>query len=438
MAIRLSRRTVLRGLLGGAGVTVGLPLLEAMLNGNGTALADGGALPRRFVLWFWANGVIPTGWVPEGTGAGDAWALPDQLAALAPLKHRLTLLTGLDVRFPNRIPHFSGTAGLLTGRNPVGEEGNWTVAGPTIDQVLAQEVGGATRFRSLEIGARPGSGVSWNGPNSTNPPEGSPFAFFERVFGAGFTAPGEEPIVDPTIGLRRSVLDAVMEQTEALSARVGTADRARLDQHLSGVRDLELRLARMEEDPPNLAACARPGEPAPDGAYASMLESGRVNADLAAMALACDQTRVLSFVHSPPVDDYVYPGISDGHHQLTHNEAEPQVEVEAVVRTIFGEYANFLSALEAIPEADGTLLDNAVVLATSCVAYGRTHAIVDYPVVLAGSACGYFRQDMHHRAPSGANASTAMVSLVRSMGLSTATGGAEEGFADVGIPEIER
>lgn len=437
-SLRLSRRTVLRGLLGGAAVGVGLPLLEAMLNANGTALADGASLPRRFILWYWGNGMLPETWTPAGAGLGDAWELTPQLAALAPVKHRLSLITGTEVRYPNRIPHFSGSSGLLTGRAPVGEEGDWTVAGPSLDQVLAQEMGGATRFRSLELGARPGSGFSWNGPNSMNPPEGSPHAFFERIFGAGFTAPGEEPIIDPTIALRRSVLDVVMEQTATLRTRVGTADKARLDQHLSGVRDLELRLARMEEDPPNLAACERPDEPLADELYANVLESGRISAALAAMALSCDQTRVLSFVHTPPVDNYVYPGISDGHHQLTHNEVEPQEEVHGIVEQIMGELAHFLGGLEAVVEGEGTLLDNAVVLATSEVSYARTHSLLDFPILLAGTACGHFKQDQHYRSTTGENASRVIVSVLRSMGMSTATWGTDDAFSDSPLSEIER
>ena len=434
----LSRRTILRGLLGGAAVGVGLPLLEAMLNANGTALAGGALLPQRFILWFWANGMLPETWTPATSGQGDAWALTPQLAPLAPVKHRICLVTGTEIRFPNRIPHFSSTAGLLTGRDPNGEEGSWTVSGPSIDQVLAQELGGATRFRSLEAGTRPGAGVSWNGPNSQNPPEGSPHAFFERIFGAGFTAPGEDPIIDPTIALRRSVLDAVMEQTASLQSRVGTADRARLDQHLSGVRDLELRLARMEEDPPNLAACVRPDEPMTDELFGNVLESGRVNSALAAMALACDQTRVLTYVHSAPVDDFVYPGIDDGHHQLTHNEVEPQERVHQIVEQVMGEFAGFLGGLEAIAEGDGTLLDNAVVLATSCVSYGRTHSLRDYPIILAGSAGGYFKEDTHYHSTTGENASAVMVSVLRAMGMATATWGEADAFSDAPLAEIER
>jgi hypothetical protein len=413
---RLDRRTVLKGLLGGAAVTVGLPVLEMMLDGTGRAFADGGALPRRFVLWFWGNGMIPDRWTPSASGVGDAWELSEQLLPLAPVKHRIAVVTGTEVRLPNRIPHWTGTGGILSGRDPMGEEGDWTFTGPTIDQILAQEIGGATRFRSLEVGARPGGGVSFNGPNSRNPFEGSPRAFFERIFGVGFTAPGEDPVIDPRVGLRRSVLDAVMDQTASLESRVGTADRVRLDQHLSGIRDLELRLARMEDDPPNLAACVRPDEPGPDASFADVLESGRVMGQLSALALACDQTRVLSFCHAGPVDNFVYPGIADGHHRLTHDEPEPQENVHAITVQIMAELAAFISTLEAIPEGEGSMLDNLLMLATSGVSLARTHAVDEYPLILAGSACGALKEDIHYRSTTRENASKVMMTVLRAMG----------------------
>ena len=118
------------------------------------------------------------------------------------------------------------------------------------------------RFRSIEVCAQPdATGLSYVSEDNRNPPEPSPSALFARIFGAGFSAPGDGPQLDPRIVLRRSVLDAVMEDSRSVQGRVSASDRVRLDQHLSAIRDLELRLARMQENPPNLAACAKPGEP---------------------------------------------------------------------------------------------------------------------------------------------------------------------------------
>ena len=166
--------------------------------------------------------------------------------------------------------------------------------------------------------------ASFNGPNNKNPPELSPIAFYERIFGSTFREPGEEGVVDPTLALRRSVLDAVMADVEKINARVGAADRIRLDQHLTGIRELELRLARLAEDPPSLEACLRPAEPAAEYPEVEgrhpVSEIHRAMTDLLVMAVACDQTRVFSHWFSDPLTNKLYPGATMGHHSLTHDE----------------------------------------------------------------------------------------------------------------------
>ncbi|HCP47228.1 MAG TPA: hypothetical protein DIU15_14390 [Deltaproteobacteria bacterium] len=432
-----SRRTVLRGLLGGAAVTVGLPPLEAFLNASGTAYADGCSLPARFGLFFWGNGVLPDRWIPQSTGQGDEWSLSDQLAPLADVKHLISVVSGTEVRVVNEIPHYSGAAGFLSGIAPLGEEGDNTFAGPSIDQIIAAEIGGETRFRSLEVGAHPGAGLSFNGPHSSNPPETSPHALFERLFGAGFTAPGEEPVIDPRLGLRRSVLDAVMERIDSLKGRVGASDQIRLEQHFDGIRDLELRLARMEEDPPDLAACLRPEEPILDEAIASLSQRNRLLCDLIAMSLACDQARVFSNVFTRPVDNFVFPGMEDGHHRLTHDEVDPQPQVHEVMVQIMAEVAYFIESLNRIQEGDGTLLDHCAVLATTDVSYGRTHSLDDFPIIVSGGACGALRQGLHYRSTTRENASQVMLTLIRAMGILAPEFGSGDAHTTEGLGAIE-
>ncbi len=433
----LSRRTVLRGLLGGTAITVGLPPLEAMFDGNGTAYADGGALPARFGTWFWGNGMLPSRWTPGGEGEGDAWELSEQLAPLASVKHLVTVVTGMEVRVLNAIPHTSGAAGFLTGVAPIGEEGDHTFGGPTIDQVIAAEIGGDTRFRSLQTGARPGGGISFNGPHSVNPAESSPIALFERLFGEGFRAPGENVEPDPRLALRRSVLDVVLDRATELRTRVGASDKARIDQHLEGIRDLELRLARMEEDPPNLEACVRPEEPVGEDGIETLSLRNRLLTDLLVMALACDQTRVFTHQLTHRVDNWVYPGTDAGHHQLTHDEPDPQDQVNDVVRQVMDEYRYTIEAMQAVPEGDGTLLDNTVMVATSGVSLGRTHALDEFPCVIAGSACGRIKQNVHYRSPTRENASSVMLSLIRSMGIIRGEWGSEDSRVTDGLSAIE-
>ncbi|MEO1266825.1 MAG: DUF1552 domain-containing protein [Myxococcota bacterium] len=439
----LSRRTFLRGVLGGTAISLGLPPLEAFFNANGTAYAVDGAFPKRFGLFFWGNGMLPDRWVPAATGPD--WEATEQLAPLANLRSEITLLTGMEVKTGNPVPHGSGPPGLLTGDGPVDRNGSFgesTFPGPTIDQIMAGEIGGDTRFRSLEIGVEQGTtGLSHNGPDSINPAETNPTALFERLFGADFRAPGEEPIIDPKLSLRRSVLDAVMEDSNRLNQRLGASDRIRLEQHFSAVRDLELRIARLEEDPPNLAACIRPDAPPtelPDiNGRPPMRERSRLMTDLVTMAMACDMTRVLSFWFTRPVSNVLFPTANAGHHQLTHDEPGDQPQVNQIVISIMEDLAYFLESLRSIPEGDATLLDNSIILATSDVSYARTHQINEYPLLLAGSGCGTLRKGFHYRSTTQENTSLLSFSLLRAMDVRVSEFGTGPGHVTQGLSAIE-
>ncbi len=439
----LSRRTVLRGLLGGAAVTVGLPLLDIFVDDRGTALADGTAFPRRFGIFFWGNGVLPDRWVPSAAGTGAEWQLSEQLQSLAPVKSKLAVVSGMRVPLDNDIPHGSGPGGILTGAPLILRGGeSYTFSRESIDQYLADQIGGETRFRSIEAGVQPGvTGMSFTGPDRRNPPEISPAGLFSRVFGEGFVLPGDDPIIDPRLALRRSVLDAVMDDSRRLSSRVGARDKERLDEHFDGIRDLELRLARLEDDPPNLESCALPAEPDkqyPDIDGRPQLSArSRVIADTLAMALACDQTRVASIWFSEPIGNVLYPGATAGHHRLTHDEPGDQPQVNAIVKQIVSEYSYFLQALNEVPEGDGTLLDNCCVMATTDCAFGRQHTLEDYPIVLGGGLCGFLKGDVHYRSPSAENTSKVLLSILRGMGLSLADYGVDVGRVSDSLTAIE-
>ncbi|TNE88151.1 MAG: DUF1552 domain-containing protein [Deltaproteobacteria bacterium] len=437
-----TRRSVLRGLLAGSVVTVGLPPLECMMNASGTAYAGTvSGFPTRFGLFYWGNGNVPDFWNPTGEGFGSDWTLSEQLIALQPIKHKISVLTGLAVKVPNELPHYSGLAGILSGApgQTTGDES--TMALPTIDQVIAAEVGQNTFFPSLETSVDGGVGYSHNGPHNVNAAEESPHALFNRLFGTGFTLPGDTPIVDPKVGLRRSVLDAILDDANSLSARVGAADRARLEQHMDGIRSLEMRLARMEEDPPNLASCNYPTEPEQDypeiDGRPQLEAKSRAMCDILVMAYACDQTRVASHWISRAVGNTLFPGAPAGHHNLTHDEPGDQPEVRAIVSQVIAEYSYFLQALDAVPEGDGTLLDHCAILATSDVSLGKTHSLENFPLIVGGSANGFFQQDMHYHSSSQENASRLMMSLTRAMGLSLASFGAQDGRVTDGLSAIE-
>lgn len=437
----LTRRALLGGVARGALVTLALPPLEAMFDAGGTAYAADGGLPTRFGLWMWGNGMHPDRFVPTTTGVGDQWTLPLESAPLAPIKHKLAMVSGLACKIPNVVPHGSGLVAMLTGADYVEVSGHKAFAKPTIDQVIANEIGASSVYKSVQTAASDVPGSSFTGPDSRNPAEADPYQFFSRMFGDTFVEPGKDGLADPRLGLQRSVLDAVMGDLAALQARVSATDRARLDRHLTGVREIEQRLAILQLNPPNLEACRRAD--APVGSYADVAGRAQVSArnrimsDMLALTLACDQTRVFAHFFTGPVSDVLFPGAPAGHHDLTHNEGGTQPAVEAITVQCMEELAYTLQALDAIDEGDGTLLDHMVVLATSEVSFAQTHSILDMPAVLAGSANGFFKQDVHHRSISGEPVTALLVSLQRAMGMPVGAFGEGEMAVSDGISGVE-
>jgi len=426
-------------MLGGAAVAIGLPALEIFLNDSGTAYAGGDSFPKRFGIFFWGNGVLPERWVPAGTGPD--WELTEQLAPLAAMKEHITVVSGMKVHTGNSVPHGSGPVGMLSGA-PFPQNDETTFALPSIDQVIASAIGNETRFRSLELGVQPGGlSLSHNGPHSVNPPETSPAALFNRVFVDGFTLPGTNAVPDPRLDLRKSVLDAVTGDAKRMQDQLGSVDKARLSQHLEGVRDLEKQIQKMQENPPSLAACAVPG--VPEAAYPDvdgrppLSDISRVMSDTLVMALACDQTRVFSDWFSTPVNNMLYPGTTSGHHQLTHDEPDPQAQVHGIVLYTITELAYLMSALHAVKEGETTLLEHTALLATSDTSYARAHSIEDYPILIAGSANGALKKGIHYRSPASENTSKVLLTLARAMGLSMDSYGKGAGLVTSSLTAIE-
>ncbi len=410
---RFDRRTVLKGLLGGAVVSIAMPPLEAMMNSNGTAYAGTTSFPKRFGVWFWGNGVLPDAWTPVGEGA--AWTPSPIMMPLASVREQLLVVTGTRVLTLNTAPHEAGPAGLLSGD----QRRAGTVTRPTADQLVADVVGSETRFRSLETGVqRSDDGLSFSGPNLLNPPESDPRTLFNRLFTDGFREPGSMAMADPRLALRRSVLDAITAQATRLQSRVGATDRQRIEQHLEGIRVIERQIQRQQENPPNLAACRGPMPPpetVPDiNGRPDMRTRSHLISDLLVMALACDQTRVFFHMYSQPINNTLFGNAPAGHHQLTHDEPGDQPQVQAILTFIMEDLAYFLTAMRNVREGDATLLDHTIVLCMSDVSYGRTHSLDDYPIILAGGRTLGFRQN-YHLSARDVNSSKITLSLLQAM-----------------------
>jgi len=459
---RISRRTVLRGVAGGVGISVALPPLEAMFNGNGTAYAGGAAIPQRLGIFFWGNGVKPDRWVPINTGAG--WTSSPSLMPLemAGVKDYVNVVSGTLITSGDERGHHSGTVGILSGAPLVAQPANGapyrsTFSKPTIDQVAAGIIGKSSQYKSLEVGistrvnGNEGTTLhylSHNGPDSPNPPEYDPSKLFDRVFGTGFTPPGASttPVVDATLAYRKSVLDAVLGDLGRLRARVGATDKTRLDQHADGIRSIENRLTASSMPMSADAACKLPTRPVAT-AFADMAGKEQIQpkmqamSDLLAIALACNQTRVFSMMFSGSTASTVYwqVNLTEAHHQLTHDEPGNQPGVQASTVFTMQMFAILLNSLKAIPEGAGNLLDNCAILASTDTSDGRYHNIRDYPILVGGKGGGYFRYPgIHYRSPTGSEStSTVLLSVLRAAGTNLTQVGAGGGLVTASCAGIE-
>jgi hypothetical protein len=331
-----------------------------------------------------------------------------------------------------------------------------TFSAPSIDQVAANVIGKTTKFKSLEVGISKrvvgGEGttlhyLSHNGPDSANPPEYDAAKVFSRIFGADFVAPtggtAPMPVVDVSRVLRKSVLDAVASEVTGLKAKVGAADKARLDQHFENIRSIENRIGTASM--PGSAAqamCIKPTNPGsfPDMSGKEMIEEKMKGmSDLIAMALACDQTRAFSIMFSGSVCGTVYwqVGATGGHHDLTHNEAGDQPLVHASTVFTMKMFALLLTTLKNIPEGAGNLLDSCAILASSDTADGKAHSITDYPIVIAGRAGGALKYPGVHYRSMKENTSLVLMSLLRGVGLPLTEFGMGGGKVTTGCSAIE-
>jgi hypothetical protein len=430
------RRFILRGLLGGAGIGVGLPLLDAFLDNNGEAVAatlGGGRLPVRFGTWFWGCGMIPDRWVPKSTGVD--YDLPPQLAPIKAVQPNVSILSGFDVVLDGKgnLPHISGNTAVRTGA----PADIWqAIQAPTFDVLISDAIGAGSYFRSLDLSADgdPRTSYSLRNGSSLNAAIPTAAELYAKIFGGDFHDPNKADFKpDPRFLVRKSVLSGVGEQRRALAARVGVGDRARLDEYFTSLRELEGKLALQLQKPPPAEACVIPQAPGRSGGDLTDVDARRTHhrimAQLLAMALACNQTRAFNMVFSTAASDLRQAGDTTGYHQSTHEELIDrkvgyQPTVDHFATRSMEAWADFVSALAAVKEGDGTLLDNTLVVAHSDVSYAKNHDVSGIPVMLAGRAGGKVRTGRHIRA-SGEPISRVGLTMLQAMGVPEESWGAD-------------
>lgn len=398
---KFSRRTFLRGTLQGAAVGVALPFLNCFLNDSGKAFAGTGQrIPTRFGTWIWGCGFIPELWVPAETGRD--YVMPAHMAPLEPYRDRLAIFSGFDVKLdgvPNK-PHVTGCLGLRTGI-PVPDR---KVKAPTLDVLISDAIAD-TRFRSIEVST---CGIqrsySYRDAGSPNPSETSPLALYQRLFGEGFQDPNAAEFKpDPRYMVHKSVLSGIQEDRQRLMRTVGAEDRHRLDEYFTSIRELEQKLALQLQPPAPVKNFVMPDPPPETPINSEMenvLENHRLMAGLLAKALQCNQTKVFNVLLSDTASNLRRPGTTTTHHTLTHEEpTDPKLghqrEVAWFAQRSMLAWREFLDELAVIPEGDGTLLDNCLVLAHSDCSIAKSHAVEGIPVMVAGNAGGRIRTGFH-------------------------------------------
>jgi hypothetical protein len=417
----------------GATVSIPLPLLQIMLNESGTAYAQTTTpVSPLFVTWFFGNGSLPGKWKPAKTGSGTAWDLSPQLQPLASFKSYLTVISGLENKIVvSGVEHPTGSAGASTG---AGLNGN-AVKAASIDQIVADTISTGAPYRSLEVGVTPATPngnqdslhtVSHKGPNARLNPEFDPKALFTRLFMGGTTTTPQPDQATKLANCRKSVLDAVLADGASLQSRLGSADKARVEQHLEAIRSIEKRLPTATTTPPTQPAmCTSPTAPtvSKDAKSEAPPPVNTAMAELSALALACQKTRVLSFMFSLPAAHVYYRHLAanmddDFHDTICHGDAgdqSNQPRVDTGVMYAMKCLNEFLTKLKNTPYGAASLLDAALVYVTSDTAWGKTHTKAEWPVLFAGKANGKLAGDQHVNFPSD-NLSKALLTAARLMG----------------------
>jgi len=431
--LKISRRHALRGMLGGVGVALWMPVLDAMCNSTGTAFAAGDPLPTTFGIFYWGNGVHRNLWTPAATGDGDAWQLKQNLMDFAPLKDYMTLVTGLQMMDGVFKGHGWGVVYVLAGGDGTActtiadiskskygglpETAQGTQWQPTIDQLIATDIHASEPYKSLETGVLKYTGLNMGtaglnlahtGPNQPLAPERDPAKLFNRLFST--TAPpstGTGMPIDVSNKLRRSVLDAVLADAKRLQATVGAADSKRIDAHMDAIRSLETRIpttASMTNTTTG-STCLAPKAPTAQAANVDLSKTAATSKalnQLIAAALSCNMTRVYSHLWSGPRDDNHYPdpaiNIDSEHHSLTHSNSADNDKAASIEKFIMAQYADLATTLKATTIGSSTLLDQTLIYGISEQGDNpHDHLMKDYHIVLMGKLGGKVKGNRHIR-----------------------------------------
>src|SRR3989475_4640322 len=398
--VHVSRRTVLRGL----GATLALPLLDSMVPAL-TALDETAAAPvRRFGVFYVPNGMSMPYWFPKAEGL--LAELPPTLRSLTERKDRVLLMGGLADESANLVKgggdHARSAGTFLTGVPFKITSGADVLASVSMDQIAARHMEKGTQLASIELGIESNAmlgacdggascaytnTIAWRTPTTPLPIENDPRAVFERLFGTSGSTDAAARL--SRMRRDRSILDRVGDALTGLERVIGPADRVKLDEYLSAVRDAERRIQMAETQNTR----ELPAVDQPLGMPANYADHARLMMDLLALAYQTDLTRISTFMLAREVSGRAYPeiGVSDSHHPLSHHQDKPPnlERLHKVNQYHFQQFAYLVEKMAAIPAGDGTLLDSTLFLYGTAISDSNTHFHDDLTIALvAGKASG--------------------------------------------------
>jgi hypothetical protein len=416
----LSRRTFLRG----AGVTVGLPLLDAMIPAW-TALAQTAASPKpRMGFMYLPHGAIMDQWTPAAEG--KSFELTPILKPFAPFQKQLTIVSGLENKGAIAPPvHALSPGTWLSCMTP--PEGQEPHGGVTVDQLAAAHLGQDTPLPSLEVategrggngnacdrnyGCSYGNTISFRTPTTPLPMEADPRKLFERLFGQGDT-PQERKAIAKQYS---SILDLVTSEAADLRKNLDAQDRARLGDYLESVREIERRIQKMEER--DLTSLDLPDVPV----GSTFDQRLTLMFDMIALAYQANLTRVFSFMMAGEGSNQTYNhvGVSDAFHPLSHHQNDKLRKEKLVkIQTYHSQaFAKFLARLAAMPDGDGSMLDHSILLYGSNMSNSNAHNHFPLPALVVGGGCGKLKGGQHLKYPDQTQLSNLLLTLLDRAGV---------------------
>jgi hypothetical protein len=402
----LPRRTFLRG----AGATVALPLLDAMIPAFSSGAKAFAERPiHRFSVVYVPNGVVMEQWTPASVGSG--FDLTPILEPLAPFRDRLTVVTGLKNGPVNYAVHGAASTRFLTTAPPMASTGAVVEAGVSLDQVVARALERETQLASLELSTEsPFAGVcdigsscvytdtiAWRSKTTPLPMEHNPRVVFERLFGEADTTDRAARLA--RIASRRSILDSVSESLAELQQGLGASDRAKVAEYLDAVRDIERQIQKAEEQ----SAREMPSIDRPIDAPVDFERHARLMFDLQVLAYQSDLTRVITFMMGRELSGRSFPEIQvyDAHHPTSHHQGDAAKlqKLARINRHHVAQFAYYLDRLRSTPDGDGSLLDHMTIVYGGGMSDGNSHSPDNLPVLVAGGGAGQLKGGQHLRFP---------------------------------------